>query len=115
MEENKDNRDVATMLVIGLIILAITTSIVLLFFPGVLTTMWIVNISDLESRFWKWIIIVAVSLFVFMLCGFNPKRYLILDAIIVAICIILALCIEEFMPIKWGLFHMFGIDIDWHI
>lgn len=72
---------------------AIVVASVLAFFPGLLVTMLFGT-----GPLWSWIWGILISLVVFVCCGADWKKYLVVDACIIAICTLLCGLIESFSP-----------------
>ena len=69
----------------------------LIFFPGAMITMLFNNWIDFEPGWGQWFCGVGMSLLVFLFCGFNWKKYLVLDIILVSICSIIG-WLSSFSP-----------------
>lgn len=68
-----------------------------IFFPGAMITMLLNNWIDFEPGWGQWFCGVGMSLLMFLFCGFNWKKYLVLDIILVSICSIIG-WLSSFSP-----------------
>ena len=91
----------------ALYLILLLFGIILIVLPGSLITMLLDVWVQFETGFWAWFWVIAFCLGVFLLCGFDYKKYLIFDAILVVICSILCNCIEKFSPFSWSWSHLF--------
>lgn len=68
----------------------------LAFFPGLLVTMLFGT-----GTLWSWIWGVLISLVVFVCCGGDWKKYLVVDACVIVICALLCWMIDSFEPFSY--------------
>ena len=81
---------------------ALVLSPILLFFTGCMTSMLFLGGDHYESRVWSWIACIGISLVYFAFCGFKVKRYMVLNAILVIVMLVLSWCISDFSPITYA-------------
>lgn len=97
----------------GMVVLFLIAALVLpvlIFFPGILCTMFIDIWADFDSKFWCWVWTLLFSGLLFAFCGANWKAYLVVDIVLLIIFGILALCISKFEPFSWGFLHLYGME-----
>lgn len=93
------------LLIVGVILCLCS---VLVFFPGLMFMMFLDKWVHYESTFWIWVSAILYSGIVFLFCGFNWKKYLVVDGIFILFILLLSLFIDSFSPFSWATNILFG-------
>ena len=95
-EEKAENKSTDQLMLLFLALAALVCGVVLAFFPGLLVTMLFGT-----GTLWSWIWGVLISLVVFVCCGADWKKYLVVDAVVIVICALLCWMIDSFEPFSY--------------